>query len=157
MRIFSIMIGVALICYVGIAMAQESKIGFIKNVSGQSYIERNKVKIQAGVNEKLMEKDILITGNDGAMGVILQDNGVMSIGPNTRVEIAKFLFEPAADKLSFTARIKQGTVVYLTGLIAKLNRKGIKFETPTTVCGVRGTHFAIKVEGSGKESCVDQL
>ncbi|MEN6624236.1 MAG: FecR domain-containing protein [Smithella sp.] len=157
MRKTLIMIGIVILCCTYNAMAEELKAGFIKNVSGQSYIERNKVIIHAAANEKLMEKDILITGKDGAMGVILQDNGVMSMGPNTRVEIAKFLFEPAADKLSFTARIKQGTVVYLTGLIAKLNRKGIKFETPTTVCGVRGTHFAIKVEGSGKESCVDQL
>lgn len=157
MKIFVIITSIVLFCYMGIAGAEEQRAGFIKNASGQSFIERNKIQIHAETNEKLMEKDILITGPNGAMGVILQDNSVMSIGPNTRVEIAKFLFEPARDKLSFTARIKQGTVVYLTGLIAKLNRKGIKFETPTTVCGVRGTHFAIKVEDSGKESCIDQL
>lgn len=148
---------IALLSFLSIAVAEEPKAGFIKNVSGQSYVERNKVKIQAGINEKLMEKDILVTGANGAMGVILQDNSVMSIGPNTRVEIANFLFEPAGNKLTFTVRIKQGTLVYLTGLIAKLNRKGIKFETPTTVCGVRGTHFAIKVDGSGKEAIVDRL
>lgn len=152
-----IMISITLLLCSGSAAAEELRAGFIKKISGQSFIERSNVKIPAGINDKLMEKDVLITGHNGAIGVILQDNSVMSIGPNTRVEISKFLFEPARDRMSFTARIRQGTVVYLTGLIAKLNRKGIKFETPTTVCGVRGTHFAIKVEGTGKESCIDQL
>jgi hypothetical protein len=50
------------------------------------------------------------------------------------------------EKLSFIAQIKKGTVVYLTGLIAKLNHSAVRFETPTAVCGIRGTHFAIKVE-----------
>jgi hypothetical protein len=96
-----------------------------------------------------MENDVLVTGRIGSMGVILQDNSVMSIGSNTRLVISKFIFEPADEKLSFIAQIKKGTVVYLTGLIAKLNRSGVKFETHTAVCGIRGTHFAIKVDEPG--------
>jgi hypothetical protein len=37
-------------------------------------------------------------------------------------------------------------LTYLTGVMAKLNPKAVRFETPMAVCGVRGTHFAIKVE-----------
>ncbi|HVO64973.1 MAG TPA: FecR domain-containing protein [Syntrophales bacterium] len=121
----------------------------MKNVSGEAFIERNKVLTAAKVKDELMENDVLVTGRSGSMGVILQDNSVMSIGPNTRLAISKFAFEPADEKLSFTAQIKKGTMVYLSGLIAKLNRSGVKFDTPTAVCGVRGTHFAIKVEEPG--------
>jgi len=128
------------------AMADEPKAGFVKNVSGQAFIERNKVIKSAKAKDELMEKDVLITGRVGSMGVILQDNSVMSIGSNTRLVISKFAFKPADEKLSFIAQIKKGTVVYLTGLIAKLNHNGVKFETPTAACGIRGTHFAIKVE-----------
>ncbi len=131
------------------ASAEELKVGVVKNVSGQALIERNKVIVPAKVKDKLMENDILVTGRIGSIGIILQDNSVMSIGSNTRLVISKFVFEPAHEKLSFIAQIKKGTVVYLTGLIAKLNRSGIKFETNTVVCGVRGTHFAIKVEDPG--------
>jgi len=128
------------------AAAAEQRAGFVKNVSGEAFIERNKVITAAKVKGELMENDVLVTGRSGSMGVILQDNSVMSIGSNTRIAISKFVFEPADEKLSFTAQIKKGTVVYLTGLIAKLNHSGVKFDTPTAVCGVRGTHFAIKVE-----------
>jgi len=36
--------------------------------------------------------------------------------------------------------------------MAKLNPNAVRFETPMAVCGVRGTHFAIKVEESLPEA-----
>ena len=141
-----IAIFIAVFSFTNFAHTDEQKAGVVKNVSGKAFIERNKTVKSVNVKDSLMEKDILITGHDGSMGIIFQDNSVMSIGPNTRIIISKFLFNPAAEKLSFTAQIKKGTVVYLTGLIAKLNRSGVRFETPSSVCGIRGTHFAIKVE-----------
>jgi len=146
MRISVIIICFVLICCIRMAAAAEQRAGFVKNVSGEAFIERNKVITAAKVKDELMENDILVTGRNGSMGVILQDNSVMSIGSNTHLAISKFIFEPADEKLSFTAQIEKGTVVYLTGLIAKLNHSGVKFDTPTAVCGIRGTHFAIKVE-----------
>jgi len=149
MRISVIIICFVFIWCIGTSAAAEPRAGFVKNVSGEAFIERNKVLTAAKVKDELMENDVLVTGRSGSMGVILQDNSVMSIGPNTRLAISKFAFEPADEKLSFTAQIKKGTMVYLSGLIAKLNRSGVKFDTPTAVCGVRGTHFAIKVEEPG--------
>lgn len=146
-RIPLIAIGLLFLC--SMAVAEEPKAGFVKNVSGQAFVERNKVLMDAHVKDKLIENDILVTGRNGSMGVILQDNSVMSIGPNTRLIISKFVFEPENKKFSFIAQIKKGSLVYLTGLIAKLNHKGVRFETPTAVCGVRGTHFAINVDNLG--------
>jgi hypothetical protein len=149
MKISLVTICLLFVCCIGMATAEEPRAGFVKNVSGQAFIERNKVMAPAKVKDRLMENDILVTGNGGSMGVIMQDNSVMSIGSNSRLVISKFSFEPAEEKLSFVAQIKKGTVVYLTGLIAKLNHSGVKFETPSVVCGIRGTHFAIKVEDPG--------
>ncbi len=149
MKFSLIPICLVFILVIGMAEANEPRAGFVKNVSGQAFIERNKVVTAAKVKDMLRENDILVTGNTGSMGVILQDNSVMSIGSNTRLVISKFAFEPANEKLSFIAQIKKGTVVYLTGLIAKLNHSGVRFETPAATCGIRGTHFAIKVEDPG--------
>jgi hypothetical protein len=135
-----------LLLMIGTAAAEDAKVGFVKNVSGQASIARKQASIPAKVRDKLYENDVLNTGGDGSMGVILQDNSVLSLGPNSRLVIKKFLFEPANQKLTFNAQIKKGTLTYLTGLIAKLNRKGVQIETPTTVCGIRGTHLAIKVD-----------
>jgi hypothetical protein len=147
MKSTAIIACLSLIMYVGLASAEETKAGFVKSVSGQAFISRKQISIPAKVDDKLFENDIIITGSDGKIGIIFQDNSVLGIGSNTQVNISKFAFEPANKKLAFLVKIKKGTLVYLAGLIAKLENKSVRFETPTSVCGVRGTHVAIMVEG----------
>ncbi|MDQ5988392.1 MAG: hypothetical protein CSYNP_04152 [Syntrophus sp. SKADARSKE-3] len=150
MKRLAILICLAALSY-AVPAAAEVKAGFVKNVSGQVFIKRQTTLMTARVNDKLQVNDTLITKADGTIGVILQDNSVLSLGPNSRVILSRFAFEPAEEKLSFVAKIKRGTLAYLTGLIAKLNSKGVSFETPTVVCGIRGTHFAIKVDAPDEE------
>jgi hypothetical protein len=145
-------LSIIVILCAGLALAVEQSIGFVKNVSGKAYISRQQKLIPANVNDKLQVSDALVTGPGGSMGVILQDNSVLSIGPKSRIELKKFAFAPAENKLAFTSKVKKGTMVYMTGLLAKLDRKSVRVETPNSVCGVRGTHFAIKVDAPDDDS-----
>lgn len=142
-------------CAVSVS-ADETKIGFVKNASGQAFISRGQTLIPAKENINLLATDDLITGADGSLGVIFQDNSVLSLGPKLRISLREFSFDTVEKKLSFVAKIQKGTLVYLTGLIAKLNPNAVRFETPTAVCGVRGTHFAIKVDKFGDDGCGDE-
>ena len=144
-------VSMAVILWAGLLLAEETSIGFVKNVSGQAFIGRQQKLIPARVNEKLLASDALVTGADGSIGVIMQDDSVLSLGPKSRVDLTQFSFAPAENKLSFVARVKRGTMIYLTGLIAKLDRKGVRVETPNAVCGVRGTQFAIKVDNRDED------
>ena len=148
MKTFISLVCFLLICGANLAIGAETRIGVIKNANGSVFVERNNALIPVKVGDKLYENDTIVTGRDGSMGLILRDNSVLSVGSNTRLIISKFVFEPAEKKLSMVARIKQGTLTYLTGVMAKLNPNAVRFETPMAVCGVRGTHFAIKVEES---------
>jgi hypothetical protein len=148
MKTFISLVCFLLICGANLAIGDEIRIGVIKNVNGPVSVERNNALIPLKVGDKLYENDTIVTGRDGSMGLILRDNSVLSVGSNTRLIISKFVFEPAEKKLSMVARIKQGTLTYLTGVMAKLNPNAVRFETPVAVCGVRGTHFAIKVDES---------
>lgn len=40
-------------------------------------------------------------------------------------------------------RLARGTMVYLSGVIAKTKPEAVRFETKTAVCGIRGTYLAI--------------
>jgi hypothetical protein len=151
MKKLIMIVSMAVILWAGLALAEETSIGFVKNVSGQAFIGRQQKLIPARVNEKLLRSDALITGADSSIGVILQDDSVLSLGPKSRVDLTQFSFAPAENKLSFVAKVKRGTMVYLTGLIAKLDRKSVRIETPNAVCGVRGTHLAIKVDNPDED------
>ena len=151
MKKLILIVSMAVILWAGLLLAEETSIGFVKNVSGQAFIGRQQKLIPARVNEKLLLSDALVTGADGSIGVIMQDNSVLSLGPKSRVNLTQFSFAPAENKLSFIAKIKRGTMVYLTGLMAKLDSKSVRIETPNAVCGVRGTQFAIKVDNRDED------
>ncbi|MCE5263446.1 MAG: FecR domain-containing protein [Deltaproteobacteria bacterium] len=146
MRVLVIILSFFLMGLSQAASGAEKGIGVIKNIKGPVFIERGQGPIPAKINDPLFEKDVIVTGKGGSMGALLTDNSLISSGPNTRLVLSQFSFEPAEKKLSSTVEITRGTLVYLSGLIAKNNKDAVKFTTSTAVCGIRGTHLAIYVE-----------
>lgn len=142
MRALAIMICMMLFFSTNEATAS-GPIGVVKTVKGEAFIEREQKSYPAKTGDTLLEKDEIVTGRDGSMGVIMKDDGVLSIGANSRLQFTDFAFEPAEKKLSTVNRLKRGTLVYLSGLIAKIKPEAVRFETKTAVCGIRGTYLAI--------------
>ena len=95
---------------------------------------------------RLQKGDQIRTGAKGKVGLIFEDDTVISLGPNSVIEIDNFLFQPNEKRLSFIARILQGTVSYLSGQIAKLAPNQARLETPHATVGMRGTHVLVKVD-----------
>ena len=132
--------------FIGPAAGEETAIGRIKKVSGQVVIERAGKEIPARPGDDIFKKDVLKTGDDGSIGVILSDNSVMSMGEESRLSMTEYEFDPAVSRLSCIVNIFKGTMTYLTGIIGKINPEAVKFHTPTAIIGIRGTHLAINVE-----------
>lgn len=121
-------------------------VGIVKSLSGEVTIMRNDRPLKAEGNMKLLKGDLIRTGANGKAGLIFEDDTVISIGPNSSIVIEDFLFQPDEKKLSFIARIIQGTAAYLSGQIARLAPNLVKLETPHATVGMRGTHVLIKVD-----------
>jgi len=138
---------VALFFLSTLAQATELPVGSIKTVKGTALIVRQNQTLTARMGGKIFKNDSFKTGPDGALGMIFKDDTLLSLGPNTEVTINEFLFSPAEGKLSLVTRLIKGTVVYLSGVIAKLSPESVRFETPVGNVGIRGTKFAIKAEG----------
>lgn len=120
--------------------------GIVKSLAGDVSIVRNFTSIKAETNMKLLKGDHIRTGNNGKVGLIFEDDTIISIGPNSRIVIEDFLFQPSEKRLSFITRIIQGTVSYLSGQIAKLAPSFVRIETPQATVGLRGTHVLVKVD-----------
>ncbi len=126
-------------------LASEVMVGSVKTVSGDVSIVRKNKTFKVKVGTTLFLHDTISTGGDGAVGMTFKDNGVLSIGPESKLVISDFAFNPERNKFSMITDVLNGSCVYLGGLIAKLKPKSVLFNTPAATIGIRGTYFAVNV------------
>jgi hypothetical protein len=130
-----------------ISMADASAaIGSVQKANGTAVVERQGQSIPVQPGLKIWMNDTLRTGVDGAIGVVFQDETLLSLGPESVLLIDKYVFAPKQGKFSIVLKMFKGTAVYLSGLISKLAPDSARFETPSASVGIRGTKFAVKVE-----------
>ena len=127
-----------------VAMASET-IGYVKSVSGNVSVVRLGNEHGIAVGTPLYEDDTLKTGKDSSFGVTMKDGTTLSAGPETEILLDKYSYAPKAQQLGFVARVSQGTIDFVSGMLGKLAPESVAIETPTGVIGMRGTHFVVRV------------
>lgn len=128
------------------AGAQQEQVALVKVVAGEAYALRAEQRAELDVGEAIFAKDIVETAN-GSVGLTFTDGSRISIGPNSRVQFTEFQFAPAEGKLSFLIEFFRGTMLYVSGVIAKLSPDAVKVKTPVATVAVRGTRFLAEIEG----------
>lgn len=128
--------------------AAEPVAGSVKAVRGGTVIRRGAETIPAREGMHLLVHDVLQTSSDGRLGVILQDGTRVSLGPDTELKIDQFVYEPAGGKFGLFLRMARGIMAYVSGKIAQFSPESVHVETPVGVVGLRGTQFAVSLEGS---------
>jgi len=146
-RTLAFMCGV-LVCS---AVSAADVAGMIKVSRGETAIERGGERLPAGVGAQVLTTDRLRTGPDGALGVTLRDNTLLSAGPNSLIVIEKFAFDSSTLEGRMSVGIRKGTLAVTSGKIAKRTPESVDFHTPTSVLGVRGTEFLVEVIGGRDE------
>jgi hypothetical protein len=137
---------IALVTLAAPAFAQQpSPAGRIKVVSGSAFIVRSGGNVRAEVGQSVFETDTLRTGEDGSLGVTLDDDTRLSLGPSSEVRLETFRYAPAEGSVGLAMRFLRGVAVYVSGQIAKLAPDSIRLETPSAIVGVRGTTLGVHV------------
>jgi hypothetical protein len=119
--------------------------GRIKVSTGSVFVVRDGAQIPAQVGQVVYEADGLQTGADGKIGVTLNDDTRLSLGPNSEMKLERFTFQPADSGFGLVLKFVRGAATYVSGRIAKLAPDSIRLETPAAIIGVRGTTLAINV------------
>ncbi len=119
--------------------------GIIKTVRGQVRIERGSGNLEAKVGDPVQEKDRVSVQGDGSVGISMNDETLLSVGPNSAIVFDRYTFNPVTREGQVETSILKGTLRYVTGLIGRLNPDAIKVTTPTAVIGLRGTEFIVEV------------
>ena len=138
---------VAILCAMGLsARAEEAPVGFIKTLSGTATLTHGAVATDAALAMPVYQNDRLETGSDGALGITFRDNTRISLGPNSRIELKHFVFQPAAEQYGFILGLAYGTLEYISGLTEKLAPDAMSIQTPGFTVGARGTRLLIRAE-----------
>jgi len=132
-----------LIMFVGTSLAAE--IGQIKALTGEVFLVRENIRSQANPGDLLHQADVIETGNNGSIGITFIDNSRFGAGPNTRIELSQFRFNPTTHDGEFITDITSGTLAVISGQITKYSPEAMRIKTPTTILGFRGTKIAVKV------------
>jgi hypothetical protein len=126
----------------------ETVIGSVKTVQGGATVGRGPDTIRLHEGTHLLLYDTLQTAADGRLGVILQDGTRISLGPNTELKIDRFVYDPVDGKFGLLLRMGRGALAYVSGRIAQFSPESVSVETPVGVLGLRGTHFAVSLDGT---------
>ena len=118
--------------------------GTFKSAEGDVVLIRGATRIQLAPGAALDVGDRIVTGETGSAVVTLRDATVLTIGPNSVVDLSRFGFEPTTQRGEFLVNLLEGTVRVVTGLLGRINPDLFKVHTPTSVVGVRGTDFIVE-------------
>ena len=134
-----------LVLFATIVSAANESAGSLRNKKGSVLIERSGNIVKAEDGTPVYPNDTVKTGADGSVGIIFKDNARISLGPNSRLELKKFVFQPAQGQFSMVNKLAKGTASFVSGKMTKLSPESVVLETPTSTIGVRGTTYNIKV------------
>jgi len=127
-----------------VALAGDT-IGYVKTMTGKATVVRLGSEQGLTVGAPLYQDDLLKTGKESSLGITMKDGTMLSAGPETELLLDKYAYAPKAGQLGFIARVSQGTLDFVSGMLGKLAPESVAIETPTGVIGMRGTHFVVRV------------
>jgi hypothetical protein len=120
-------------------------VGEIKTVKGAAHVERGGKKLPAAAGMQLRQADTVVTGTDGAVGITFLDNSLFSAGPNSVLVINKYRFDTTTHAGEFDASLNKGSLAVVSGKMVKQSPESMRIRTPSSIMGVRGTEFVVKV------------
>lgn len=124
--------------------AQSATAGRIKSTTGTVRLVHGGSEFSAQPGQIVYQGDLIRTGRDGRLGLTLNDDTRLSLGPDSELRLDRFSYEPADGQLALAIKLVRGVAAYVSGRIAKLAPDAVRIETPTAILGVRGTTLAIR-------------
>lgn len=134
------------------AACADGAIGQVKTAKGGNVFvqhaadpKQNELKVGAHVSQS----DVIITGPGSSVGITFTDNSMMSLGPNSKLVLRQYSFNPTTREGEFNSFLAKGTLAAKSGQMVVQKPEAMKIQTPTAQLGVKGTEFVVHVDGEG--------
>jgi len=121
----------------------------LKRVSGSVSLKARASDEWSQVTEEipLVSGDSVRTGSDGTAELYIDDKGAFQLGRNTELDV------PSIDQSDMSLSLKFGSLVAKVKHLLSDKYK-MQVHTPSAVCAIRGTEFAVEYSRLNKETGV---
>jgi len=127
---------------------QADRAGIVKQVVGQAWLGKAENRRAAAPGDRLQAGERVSTGADAGASIVLIDGTVLTLGPDTTVDLKQFQFDSTTQQGQMGLSLLQGSLRVVTGLLGKLNPERFRIQTPTAIVGVRGTDFIVQTQAA---------
>jgi hypothetical protein len=87
----------------------------------------------------------IVTRPGGRLQVMLLDETVFIVGPDSDMVIDEFVYDPETSVRKVTVRLLKGVFRYITGKVVRQKPDNLKIETPVDTVGIRGTDVELSI------------
>ncbi|UCD78618.1 MAG: FecR domain-containing protein [Desulfobacterales bacterium] len=135
--------------FAGSLLADEKPVGSVVALRGKvTAVNPDGAHRSLAVKSKIYLADTINTGRQGRVQMMFDDNTLISLGPNTAMEIAEYQWNPDKKNGAMKTRVSEGVFRIMGGAITQSAPRNFNTETPAGTIGIRGSMYAGKVSGS---------
>lgn len=122
-----------------------AEIGRIKSSVGVATVQRGTTHIPAAIGQDLLPGDWLETGKDGRISLTFIDNTRFAVGPDSRIGLSTFEYNPTTERGSFVTQVERGSIAVVSGRISHSGRDAMQLRTDDSEIGVRDAVVIVEV------------
>ncbi|MBY0248655.1 MAG: FecR family protein [Nitrospiraceae bacterium] len=144
------LIGISALSVSSVAFASDIKnkrdgIGFYTAVVGQVSVTHPSEgpALLVKLHDTVLFKDVIQTYTESRTRAFFQDDSMLTVGENSRVEINEYIYEPDQNVRRAIVKLMQGQVRALVSKVFKANGSKFEVHTPSAVAAARGTYFTV--------------
>jgi hypothetical protein len=134
-------------------------VGTVSLVLGKATIESGSGKLSRIVKpgSQVRVHDQIVTSTNGHVHIRFVDDALVSVRPDSRLEITRYDYDPARPALSAVKfDLIEGVTRAISGKAAKAARQRFRLNTPIAAIGVRGTDFTVSVKAGSTRALVNE-
>ena len=131
---------------------QLEQIGIVSTIDGQKpiaqAIDGTTRELIAG--EPIYLHDVVSTIDNTHIKIILNDDTVFELGPNSNASLDKYIYDPDISGGEFEAFVSSGSFHYISGKISGDNQgQHTLIKTPSAQIGIRGSEITAEISTDG--------
>jgi len=134
-------------------------VGTVSLVLGKATIESGSPMLSRTVKagSQVRVHDRIVTSTSGHVHIRFVDDALLSVRPDSRLEITRYDYDPARPAISAVKfDLIEGVTRAISGKAAKAARQRFRLNTPIAAIGVRGTDFTVSAKAGSTRAQVNE-